>query len=72
MPDFGCYKLNVDDYALENPGVSGSGIVLRDWQGSVIFAESLYYESGSTRAEIKVLFHGLQLCSERDFCQCLC
>ncbi|KAL0455304.1 UNVERIFIED_CONTAM: putative ribonuclease H protein [Sesamum latifolium] len=67
-PQEGWYKLNTDQASKGNPGISGTGGILRDHLGQVIFAfqEPLGVTS-NTQAELRAIYRGLKLCIEKGF-----
>lgn len=59
------YKLNIDGSSI-GTGEAGGGAVLRDYNGDVIFAASIFFgKATSVYAEVLALIHGLKLCEER-------
>lgn len=65
--------LNVDGSALQQPGHSGFGGLLRDHSGSFNFG--FYRSAGQAsvlHAEILVIMHGLRLCWEHGFRRVIC
>ncbi|XP_071917209.1 uncharacterized protein [Coffea arabica] len=64
----GRYILNTDDYSKGNPGVGGSGGVLRDSKGMPLIGFSAYLgETTCLHAEARALLIGLQICVHRGF-----
>ncbi|XP_042962665.1 uncharacterized protein LOC122296936 [Carya illinoinensis] len=59
------FKLNVDGSSLENPGHIGASGLIRNGEGSLIwaFAKELGNESNN-EAELTALFYGLQYCKD--------
>ncbi|XP_071906030.1 uncharacterized protein [Coffea arabica] len=62
----GQLTLNTDGCSKRNPGMSGRGGVVRDSNGQLMFAFSVFFgEQTSLRAEVLALLIGLRLCDGR-------
>ena len=62
------YKLNTDGSATPNPGKIGGGGILRDDQGSMIYAFAVPLGEGTNnQAEIQAAVFGLNLCIQHGY-----
>ncbi|PHT59573.1 hypothetical protein CQW23_01936 [Capsicum baccatum] len=62
------YKLNTDGSALQNPGSSGGGGILRDNQGNLIYAFSTPFGIGTNnQAEVKASIFGVSWCIQHGY-----
>lgn len=61
-------KVNVNSSALGSPGHSEGGFIVRNSEGRVVAARSIYLHIGSSfRAELLALLHALDFCHQQGF-----
>lgn len=67
-PTLGRYKLNTDGSCLQENGKIGGGGILRDHQGSIIFAFDSPSSFGTNNiAELKAAVYGLEWCEQHGY-----
>ena len=66
------YVLNSDGYSRGNPGISGGGGLVHDWNGNFMFGYSCFFGSlTSLLAELKAMAFRVQQCLSRGFLDCI-
>lgn len=67
-PPTSLFKLNTDGSALSNPGKIGGGVILRDWQGNMIFAFSIPLGIGTNNeVETHAATYGVNWCIQHGY-----
>ena len=67
-PTLGSYKLNTDGSCLQETGKIGGGGILRDHQGSIIFAFTSPFGFGTNNIEeLKAAVYGLEWCEQHGY-----
>ncbi|WMV32529.1 hypothetical protein MTR67_025914 [Solanum verrucosum] len=67
-PIYNRYKLNTDGSAIPNPGKIGGGGILRDDQGSMVYAFAVPLGEGTNnQVEIQAAIFGLNWCIQHGY-----
>lgn len=72
-PPSNCYKLNVDGSSLGNPGRSGFGGIIRNWQGEWCTGFSGFCRfTDNLNAELLAIYQGLKLAWQEGYAPLIC